>query len=182
MHTIMDKFAEIGACLRSSSCLPDIGIRVADTTDAARIATDRVLIEPDLSVILPLEYEFVHQSHFIRIESSDVQKIDFFPAPVGKPKQEASSMKRLGLEGNKSPSPSGSVDGRPFGGAATENVRRTRFAPELDGVIEFRGVLPVCIGGLLGKAKKDEKISNTQLPKLAPQFDGLNCFETFVAH
>ncbi|KAL5737111.1 hypothetical protein ACOSQ2_031899 [Xanthoceras sorbifolium] len=48
---------------------------------------------------------------------------------------------------------------------------------------EFRGVFPVCIGGFLGKAKKlDEKISNVQLPKLAPQFDGLNCLETFVAH
>ncbi|KAL5803616.1 hypothetical protein ACOSQ4_031921 [Xanthoceras sorbifolium] len=50
-------------------------------------------------------------------------------------------MKRLGLEGNKSPSPSGSVDGRPFGGAATENVRRTRFAPELDGVIVFETIV-----------------------------------------
>ncbi|KAK0592067.1 hypothetical protein LWI29_012717 [Acer saccharum] len=42
-------------------------------------------------------------------------------------------------------------------------------------VKEFRGVFP-------GKAKKDEKINNTKLPKLAPQFDGLNSFETFVAH
>ncbi|TXG48517.1 hypothetical protein EZV62_024392 [Acer yangbiense] len=42
-------------------------------------------------------------------------------------------------------------------------------------VEEFRGVF-------LGKEKKDEKINNTQLPKLAPQFDGMNSSETLVAH
>ncbi|KAI9195075.1 hypothetical protein LWI28_011408 [Acer negundo] len=34
---------------------------------------------------------------------------------------------------------------------------------------KFRGVFPVSIiGGLLGKARKDEKIDISQLPKLAP--------------
>ncbi|TXG47393.1 hypothetical protein EZV62_026687 [Acer yangbiense] len=44
--------------------------------------------------------------------------------------------------------------------------------------VSFQYLLEV----LLGKAKKEEKIDITQLTKLAPQFDVLNCFETFVGH
>ncbi|KAK0578275.1 hypothetical protein LWI29_007854 [Acer saccharum] len=48
-------------------------------------------------------------------------------------------------------------------------------------VEEFIGVFPVSLlEVLLGKAKKDKKIDITQLPKLAPLFDGLNCFETLI--
>ncbi|KAK4851714.1 hypothetical protein QYF36_017750 [Acer negundo] len=47
---------------------------------------------------------------------------------------------------------------------------------------EFRGIFLVSIRGLPGKAKKDEKINNTQLPNLAPQIDELNSFETLVSH
>ncbi|KAL5736687.1 hypothetical protein ACOSQ2_031475 [Xanthoceras sorbifolium] len=39
----------------------DIGIKVANATDAAGIAADTVLIELGSSV----RYEFIHQSHFI---------------------------------------------------------------------------------------------------------------------
>ncbi|KAF8379912.1 hypothetical protein HHK36_027377 [Tetracentron sinense] len=35
---------------------------------------------------------------------------------------------------------------------------------------------------LVAVVKAKEGIKNTQMPKPAPEFDGLHCFETLVAH
>ncbi|TXG47395.1 hypothetical protein EZV62_026689 [Acer yangbiense] len=59
-----------------------------------------------------------------------------------------------------------------------EDWYKIAHIPNVD---EFIGVFPVSLlEVLLGKAKKYEKIDITQLPKLAPLFDGLNCFETLI--
>lgn len=43
---------------------------------------------------------------------------------------------------------------------------------------EHGGGIRAAIDKLVAKAKEEEKTTRT--PKLAPQFDGLHCFETFV--
>ncbi|KAL5737088.1 hypothetical protein ACOSQ2_031886 [Xanthoceras sorbifolium] len=70
------------------------------------------------------------------------QKIDFSAAPAGKPKQEASSMKRSGSEANKSPSPSSGRPSEEQRLRIREGARRARFAPELDGVHCFETIVP----------------------------------------
>ncbi|GAY31889.1 hypothetical protein WN943_014963 [Citrus x changshan-huyou] len=47
-------------------------------------------------------------------------------------------------------------------------------------VQEFKGFAPASIASVLAKPNMD--VENVQLPKLAPQFDGLHSFETLVAH
>ncbi|KAA8533533.1 hypothetical protein F0562_031033 [Nyssa sinensis] len=44
---------------------------------------------------------------------------------------------------------------------------------------ELGGGLRTSVGNLVAKVK--EEMKSTHVPKLAPQFDGLHCFETLVA-
>ncbi|XVF51087.1 hypothetical protein PTKIN_Ptkin04bG0156200 [Pterospermum kingtungense] len=46
------------------------------------------------------------------------------------------------------------------------------------GAKEFGDGIRSSIGGML--AKPNPKVKTTSVPKVAPQFDGLNCFETLV--
>ncbi|XVF10176.1 hypothetical protein REPUB_Repub07fG0160100 [Reevesia pubescens] len=46
------------------------------------------------------------------------------------------------------------------------------------GAKEFGGGIRSSIGSML--TKPNQKVKTTTLPKVAPQFDGLNCFETLV--
>ncbi|OAY59586.1 hypothetical protein MANES_01G042900v8 [Manihot esculenta] len=43
------------------------------------------------------------------------------------------------------------------------------------------GIQAAAIANMVRKVKEQVK-TNTELPKLAPQFDGLFCFETFIGH
>ena len=43
---------------------------------------------------------------------------------------------------------------------------------------EIRGGIRAFIVNFIAKAKVE--VNSTQMPKLAPQFDGLDCFETLV--
>ncbi|XWS38055.1 hypothetical protein CRYUN_Cryun19dG0098100 [Craigia yunnanensis] len=46
------------------------------------------------------------------------------------------------------------------------------------GAKDFGGRIPSSIGSML--AKPNRQVKTTPLPKVAPQFDGLHCFETLV--
>ncbi|CAK7324280.1 unnamed protein product [Dovyalis caffra] len=133
------------------------------------------------------------------------QKLKFsFSTPKEGNKPGVEPMKKSGMsEGNKDKSSTSPPEN--INKSSQQQKRRPRFAPELDGMA--MGAVSVTVPAIVAaagiyfldkshskaqelgsrmRASREnmvEKVKKaSEMPKLAPQLDGLNCFETLICH